>query len=593
MKKLVIIFLLFSSTFFSQIRLIQNIEARKTISLNGKWNVIVDPYETGYYTYRLTPDQNGFFKNQKQKNKYDRIEYDFDKSEKLIVPGDWNTQKEKLFFYEGTIWYKKSFNYEKKQNKRVFIYFGAVNYNSKVYLNGEFVGEHVGGFTPFNFEITDKINSGLNFVIVKVDNKRLPEGVPTINTDWWNYGGITRDVYLVETNSTFIDDYFIQLEKNSSNKISGWVKLDGNIFNDIKIKIPELKFDTSLTPNKNGYCQFIIDCSPVLWSPKNPKLYDVIIQHDDEVIKDKIGFRKIEVKENKIFLNDKEIFLRGISLHEETPVKSSRANSKKDARKLLSMAKELNCNFVRLAHYPHNENIIKVADRLGFLVWSEIPVYWTIHWKNKQTFENASNQLKEMISRDKNRASIIFWSVGNETPLSEERLIFMKNLIDTARFLDSTRLITAALETHYIDSKTIMINDPLGNYLDVLGCNEYIGWYDGLPQKADSIQWKTIYNKPLVISEFGGDAKYGFHSDSLTIWSEEFQESIYKHQIKMLNKISFLSGVSPWILMDFRSPRRTLPNIQDYFNRKGLYSNLGEKKKAFYILKNYYKTKMN
>ena len=588
------LFILLSvSIVFPKERLIQNSDARKIFLLNGNWNIIIDPYETGFYTYRLTPDNNGFFKNSKPKNKYERIEYDFDKSEKLKVPGDWNTQKEKLFLYEGTVWYKKSFNYYKQKDNRIFIYFGAVNYNCKVYLNGEFVGEHIGGFTPFNFEISDKLISGPNFIVVKVDNKRLPEGVPTINTDWWNYGGITRDVKLIETDSTFIIDYLVQLKKNSKDKITGWIQLDGKNFDDVQFKIPELNIDIKLTPDKNGKCSFDIDCLPILWSPENPKLYKIIIQHKDEIIKDKIGFRKIEVKENKIYLNDKEIFLRGVSLHEEVPIKSSRANSKKDARKLLSMAKELNCNFVRLAHYPHNENIIKEADKLGFLVWSEIPVYWTIHWQNKSTFENASNQLKEMISRDKNRSSIIFWSVGNETPLSEERLSFMKSLIDTARLLDSTRLITAALETHYVNPKTIMINDPLGKYLDVLGCNEYIGWYDGLPNKADTIEWKTTYDKPLVISEFGADAKFGFHADSLTIWSEEFQENVYKHQIKMLNKISFLSGISPWILMDFRSPRRTLPGIQDYFNRKGLYSNLGEKKKAFYILKNFYKSKMN
>jgi beta-glucuronidase len=232
--------------------------------------------------------------------------------------------------------------------------------------------------------------------------------------------------------------------------------------------------------------------------------------------------------------------------------------------------------------------MIKEADRLGLMVWSEIPVYWTISWQNEQTHKNASRQLADMIMRDRNRASVICWSMANETPLSSPRLEFLKGLIRQARHMDSTRLVTAAMERHYLDASTQMIDDPLGEYVDVLGCNEYIGWYDGLPQKADSMQWKTIYQKPVIISEFGGGARFGYHADSLTVWSEEYQESLYKHQVTMLRKIPFLSGMSPWILMDFRSPRRQLPGIQDFRNRKGLISEHGEKKKAFYVLQQYY-----
>jgi beta-glucuronidase len=272
-------------------------------------------------------------------------------------------------------------------------------------------------------------------------------------------------------------------------------------------------------------------------------------------------------------------------------LREGRAYSQEDSRVLLEWAKEMNCNFVRLAHYPHNDNMVRVADSMGLMVWSEVPVYWTILWDNDETYNNARNQLSEVISRDKNRASVILWSVGNETPVSELRLTFMSNLVRFVRDKDPTRLITAALENHYIDKNTVVINDPLGKYLDVLGCNEYIGWYDGLPAKCDKIEWKTIYNKPLIMSEFGGGALYGLHADKLTRWSEEFQEDIYKHQVSMLKEISFLRGTTPWILKDFRSPRRPLPLIQDYFNRKGLISDEGHKKKAFYIMKNFYNEK--
>ncbi|MCX6150074.1 MAG: beta-glucuronidase [Ignavibacteriales bacterium] len=568
--------------------LITNIDGRKNISLNGKWNIIIDPYENGYYNYRYQPREDGYFENRKPKDKSELIEYDFDKSEQLNVPGDWNTQMEKLFLYEGTIWYKKSFQYNKQYDKRVFIYFGAVNYDAVVYVNGKKVGEHEGGFTPFNFEITDELASNENFIIVKVDNKRKREGVPTLNTDWWNYGGITRDVKLVEVPVTFIKDYFIQLKKGSLNEVSGWIRIDGlEKEQEINIQIEDAGIKQKIHSDKNGYASFNFITNLKLWSPENPFLYNVKIISAKDTVVDKIGFRSIETKGEDIFLNGKPIFLCGISIHEEAPYRSGRAFSKEDAVTLLSWAKELGCNYVRLAHYPHNENMIREADKMGMMVWAEIPVYWTIMWSDSNTYNNASNQLNEMITRDKNRAAIILWSVANETPKGEARLKFLTGLINEARQIDSTRLITAATETHS-EKNTIIIDDPLSNYLDVIGVNEYIGWYWGKPEDAVLMKWKSEFNKPFIISEFGGDALYNNHGYEKTRWTEEYQESIYLSQIKMLKGISFLRGVSPWILMDFRSPRRHLPGIQDFWNRKGLISERGNKKKAFYVLQKYY-----
>jgi beta-glucuronidase len=569
---------------------IANPDGRKTKSLDGNWQVIVDPYESGFYDYRYKPSANGYFKDAKPKSKSDLIEYDFDRSGSLKVPGDWNTQADQLFFYEGTIWYKRSFDYERRPNTRLFVYFGAANYFADVYLNGEKIGQHEGGFTPFNFEITNLVRDTGNSLIVKVDNKRRRDAVPTLMTDWWNYGGLTRHVRLVETPATFVHDYFIQLQKGSRNRVSGWVKLDGDkLSQKVTVRIPEAGITKSFTTDASGSAAIDFTADLKLWSPENPKLYDVTIEAETDQVRDQIGFRSIETKGTDILLNGRPIFLRGVCIHEEAPLRGGRAYSREDALTLLGWAKELGANFVRLAHYPHNEFIVREADRLGIMVWSEIPVYWTILWENPDTFENARNQLSEMIARDKNRAAIVIWSVANETPLGDARLSFLKNLISHARSLDSTRLMSAAMERHYVDATTQMIDDPLGEYLDVLGCNEYVGWYDGLPEKADRLEWKSKYQKPLVMSEFGGDALYGHHGDPLTRWTEEYQENLYHHQLNMLKKIPFLRGTAPWILTDFRSPRRPLPGIQDYWNRKGLISDRGEKKKAFYVMQQWYR----
>ena len=587
---ILLIFLLVPSVQAQQIGLIANTDGRKTVSLNGQWQTIVDPYESGYYNYRYQPSDNGYFKNAKPKSKTDLIEYDFDSSATLNVPGDWNTQSDQLFFYEGTVWYKKSFDYQRKPDTRLFVYFGAANYFADVYLNGEKIGQHEGGFTPFNFEITKLVRDTGNFLVVKVDNKRRRDAVPTLMTDWWNYGGLTREVKLIETPATFVHDYVIQLQKGSRQRVSGWVKLAGEKLNQrITVRIPEAGITKTFNTDARGFAEVDFNADLKLWSPESPKLYDVMVEAETDQVRDQIGFRSIETRGTDILLNGKPVFLRGVCVHEEAPLRGGRAYSREDAQTLLGWAKELGANFVRLAHYPHNEFMIREADRMGILVWSEIPVYWTIQWENAATFENARNQLGEMITRDKNRAAVVIWSVANETPLSDARLTFLKNLVAHARSLDATRLMSAAMERHYINDTTQMIDDPLGEYLDVLGCNEYVGWYDGLPEKADRLEWRSKYQKPLVMSEFGGDALFGHHGDAATRWTEEYQESIYQHQIAMLKKIAFLRGTSPWILTDFRSPRRPLPNIQDYWNRKGLISNRGEKKKAFYVLQEWYR----
>lgn len=588
-KTFFLIFLFVNLQIISQDELIQNISGRKTVSLNGDWHIIIDPYENGYYNYRYEPNPNGYFKNQKPKDKSDLVEYDFDLSPTLKVPGDWNSQRTDLFFYEGTIWYKNCFNYILPENKKLFLHFGGVNYEAKVYFNGHYLGTHIGGFTPFNFEITDLVKVKDNIVVLKVDNTRKREGVPTKNTDWWNYGGLTRDVSLIETPKLFVQDYSIQLNLQDDRQIQFELNLSERISEQlIRISIPEIKLDTLVGTNSLGKVAFSFQCELELWSPENPKLYDVLIEYNDEIIKDRIGFRTISTSGYDILLNGIPIFLRGISIHEEAPITGGRATNPKHAQILLNWAKELGCNFVRLAHYPHNEHMLKLADELGLMVWSEIPVYWTILWDNDETYKNAANQLTEMITRDKNRASVIIWSVANETPRSESRLKFLRNLIDSARTLDPTRLISAATELTYSGNNNILLDDPLSEYLDVIGANEYLGWYGGKVEDIPNHNWKISFEKPLVISEFGAGALQGYHADKETRWSEEYQEELYIKQLEMFEKVHFLKGMSPWILMDFRSPRRVLPNIQDYWNRKGLVSNKGDKKKAFYILQNYY-----
>ncbi|MCR5470491.1 beta-glucuronidase [Xylanibacter ruminicola] len=570
---------------------IANVMARQTTSLNGEWNYIVDVQEEGYYDYRMNPMRSGFFVNAKPQRPEDLIEYDFDKNPTLKVPGDWNTQDDRLFFYEGTVWYKKSFEYHPQAGKRTLLYFGAVNYDAHVYVNGQKAGHHQGGFTPFNYDVTDFMKDGENVVIVKVDNKRHAEDVPTQIFDWWNYGGITRDVCLVTVEPTYVENYKLQLKSLEGRLVNFSVKLNreeaGRL---VTLSIPELKIKKTLTTAADGTASISMKAKPQLWSPENPKLYKVEIKLGEETICDEIGFRTIETKGKQILLNGQPIFLKGISIHEEKPNGGGRANSTEDAHTLLSWAKELGCNFVRLAHYPHNEYAVREAERMGMLVWSEIPCYWTIAWTNPDTYANAERQLTNMILRDQNRANVIIWSVANETPHSEARDAFLSKLAKRARALDDSRLISMAMEVTSASNYHNKLQDNMHEYVDVVSFNQYIGWYRDV-NDAPKMTWEIPYEKPVIISEFGGGARYGLHGEKNQRWTEEFQENLYQENTAMLDKIDGLAGTTPWILKDFRSPRRVLTGIQDFYNRKGLFSDNGEKKKAFFVLKDWYSKK--
>ena len=579
-----------------------NPEPREVLNLDGKWNAIVDPYDTGYYNYRMQPldeveqpdvprSQIGFYKDKSPKSKNDFLEYSFDHSSTLTVPKDWNTQDQKLFLYEGAIWYRKLFNFSVKTDTHVFLHIGAANYQSQVYLNGLKIAEHTGGFTPYDVEVTDKIKADRNSLVIRVINRRLKEGVPTINTDWWNYGGLTRSVYLYETPKSYFSNYNVQLNREDPTKIEVSADLAGANSGSVSFDIPELKVHATAQTDANGHASIEVSTpdSLVKWCPENPKLYEVCLNSGSDKVCEKIGFRTIQVKGTDILLNGKPIFLRGICIHEENPVRGGRAYSTEDSRLLLGWAKELNCNFARLAHYPHNEHMAQVADELGILLWEEIPVYWTIAWENAETLKNAQNQLTELITRDHNRASVIVWSVANETPVSEARNTFLHTLLVQAHTLDNSRLVSCAMEVRTKEDPNLkIVDDPFGVYTDILSFNEYVGWYSGNNSVISKIKWQLKYAKPVVITETGAEGLQGYHADVETRFGEEYQAEFYRQTIPMLRKIDTLRGICPWILTDFRSPKRLLPNVQDGWNRQGLIGENGNKKEAFHVLASFY-----
>jgi beta-glucuronidase len=568
-------------------------DRRPATSLNGEWAAIVDPYFAGLVSFHHEEKKDGYFLNRKaQPGDEFPTQYDFSKALKLKVPGDWNMQRRSLYYYEGPVWYERDFTYQPKEHTRVFLHVGAANYKSWFWVNGKKVCEHEGGYTSFNCEVTAAVHAGGNFVVAAVDNTRCEDGVPTLETDWWNYGGLTRAVSLIEVPEGFIDQYDLHLSRTEDSAIEGWVHMEGPIRGaKAEVEIPELGAKTSAKVGDGGLAAIRLEVKGLKrWSPETPKLYKVRVSAGEDSIDELIGFRTVETRGTEILLNGKPIFLRGISIHAEAPYRTGRANTDKDAETLLGWAKELGCNFVRLAHYPHDETMLRAADRMGLLVWSENPVYWALQFDNPKVLAKAEQQLEEEIGTSRNHAAIILWSMANETPNNEARTRFIETEAVHARELDPTRLITAALLVR-AEGDTKIVDDPLGKALDVIGTNEYIGWYEKKPETADVTQWRIDYQKPVIMSELGGDAKAGLHGGKNDRWTEEYQANIYRHQLGMLNRIPQLRGMSPWVLVDFRSPNRPLAGIQDEFNRKGLISDQGQKKQAFFILQKAYMEK--
>ena len=555
-------------------------EGRERESLNGLWHYAIDQYETCIR-------QHWFEERYESRDGISLpVDFSFDEWPVMQLPCSWNTQEEKLFLYESTMVFTRRFGFIPRSDERVILRVGAANYLLRIFLNKQYVGLHRGGSTPMFFDVTDLLQKE-NRILLACDATRRPEQVPTENCDWFNYGGVYRDIELFRVPRTYIRGFRTYLVPNGKfDRIRCEVTLSDAVDTEGVFCIPELGIEEKIRIQK-GKGTANIACRPALWSPEEPKLYDVCMKAGEDCVSDSVGFREIRTEGRDILLNGKKLFLRGISCHEDS-IENGKALTDEERVKIISDAKELGCNFMRLAHYPHHENMAKLADRMGLLLWEEVPVYWAIRFARAKTYQDAENQLLELIRRDINRASVIIWSVGNENADSDERLCFMSRLAQAAHKEDKTRLVSAAC---LVSVEENAIRDRLAEYLDVIGLNEYFGWYSPdfklLPQLFEN----SDPDKPVVISEFGADALYGHHGTETDKGTEECQAYIYRRQVAEIGKIPYVKGMCPWILYDFRCPRRASV-IQQYYNRKGLLTpDRKHKKMAYSVLKAFYRQK--
>ena len=551
---------------------------RETASLNGVWHYAADPYDTclrqKWYLERYTDGQGRSLP----------VDFSFDGWETMELPACWNTFAERYLLYEGPMVFTRRFGADPSLPGRTLLRIGAASMLCRVFLNGRYTGMHRGGSTPFCFDVTEDLRED-NRIVLCVDSTRRPEQVPAENTDWFNYGGVFRDIGLIRVPDVFIRSFRLGLVPDGCfDKLKLTVTASGEADGECTAEIPALGIRETV-PVRAGRGEAVFSAKPRLWSPEDPYLYDVSLRMGEDRVRDRIGFREIRVRGREILLNGRPVYLKGITAHEDS-VSGGRVMTDAERTEVLLLAKELGCNFMRLAHYPHHENMAKLADRMGMLLWEEIPVYWAIRFGREDTYLDAENQLAELMERDANRASVIIWSVGNENADTDSRFRFMKRLADYAHAADPFRLVSAACLVNEAENR---IADRLADALDLIGVNEYCGWYKPDFSLLPELLKNSDPDKPVVITEFGADAAKGDHGPAGRPGTEEYQALVYEKQMETLLRTGYVRGMSPWLLYDYRSPRRT-SSVQKYYNRKGLLDETRTyRKKAFFVLQRFYR----
>ncbi len=563
-------------------RLFSEHTVRRVESLNGMWMFRIDPNDVG--------EKEKWFLG-------------LSNAVPTAVPSVWNEEKD-LLEYEGAAWYEKRL-YTKGGTLRFC--FGGVMNTAKVWLDGEYLGSHNGGYCEFDF-IVNGVSEGEHTVTVRADNRLDEYTIPQPMVDWYHYGGIIRDVTvetlvglsvlnhrleytLSEDLSTLYGKFFVECY-NAGGKERENLKVsvgDKTVF-DAEVSVPENQLKEIELP------EFSIT-EVRLWDVGSPELYTVKFISETDDLFDRVGFRRVEVKDKKILLNNKPIEIRGVNRHEEYPgfgFAFPLSRMKKDVDLIL----DLGCNSIRGSHYPNSRKFMDYLDSVGILFWSEIPI-WGCGFEQKTLGEARIVELglemhREMVKYYYNHPSIIFFGMHNEI------------LSDTEEGLEMTKKYYAFLKENggnrlVVYASNHALTDISLKYTDVVCINKYIGWYEG---KSFS-DWKDFLKEfdayaeslgighlPIVMSEFGGAAIYGFHDTDCPKWSEEQQAELLEYCLTVFHNHSSVCGTFVWQFCDIRTCAEMGFSRARGFNNKGIMNEYRRPKAAYYAVKRCYNSFM-
>lgn len=546
---------------------------RKTI-LDGLWDFVLDQEEVG--------EEEQYF-------------VDFPTADlfRITVPGVWESETW-LERYQGVAWYAR--NFVPEFAGLALITFGAVAYNARVWLNGEFLGSHEGDFTAFQFLC--RLQEGPNRLVVRVDNRHSDDSLPKAVVDWYPYGGITRSVVVEEISGPYIE--YVHLLTS----LEGEVKARAHVVNptDKAVSVPftlhlmdgseeertvRLRAGERKVETITGHIP-----NPNLWSPEEPFLYSAMIRLGNDVYVQRFGFRQISTDGHRLLLNGKQIWLRGVNRHEDHPDWGF-ALPEKIMQRDVDIILSLYCNAVRGSHYPNHPFFLDLCDEQGLLFFAEVPgwQYSAHQLSHSPTKDKLGQMLTEMITQQFNHPSIIIWSLHNEceTDVYREPDLdvrgAMEELFALVRSLDSSRLVTYA-SNHFWHDKHF-------DLADVVCLNEYIGWYVDDIEGAEFPEYlermaEMVPDKPILITEFGAGALSGYHSLATRKWSEEYQAAHLTAQIGHMRENEHVAGCFVWQYCDTLSnPERAVRRPRE-MNNKGILDEYRRPKLAYMTISTTY-----
>ena len=574
----------------------QTNQYRQVFDLSGFWNFCFDPQGIG--------ETQGWFQGLQE-------------SVPIAVPASWNDQFSDSRDYLGLGWYQTHFTIPWGwDSKKIFIRFGSVNYLATVWLNGKLIGQHEGGHLPFEFDITEHVQSDNNHLVVCVDGALAPDRVPpgnippdprdvsffqnypASNFDFFPYCGIQRPVSIYAKHRDAIDDLFVYTEVSGTmGTVSAILKCpvsQGIVRFSLNGQGIQISHDRVIA---NGKAETVFTIpNAALWEPGAPNLYslkteliDGVQVFDQYVLS--IGIRTIAVQGDALLLNGKPIQLRGFGRHEDFPI-IGRGFLPAVMIKDYSLLQWVGANSFRTSHYPYSEEMLNLADLLGFLIIAETPAVGLFFAEEGLQKRNqlCAQYTRELIERDRNHPSVIMWSLANE-PHSRPGVSteIFKSLYELAKSLDPTRPVTLVSD--------IGLGEEALEFLDVVCMNRYCGWYTeaaqlGLGLERLSAELDVIHDrfpKPFILTEFGADAIPGIHADPSEVFSEEYQAEMILRYIDLLNSKPYFVGQHIWNLCDFKTTQSI--HRAGGTNYKGIFTRDRRPKLAAHKLREIWKRK--
>ncbi|NOZ60704.1 MAG: beta-glucuronidase [Calditrichaeota bacterium] len=545
------------------------------------------------------------------------------------VPGSWNEQlaERGLMNYIGKIYYQKEFVLSKNfRGNRILLRFGSADYRAKVWVNGKEIGGHEGGFLPFTFDITNVVDfEQANLIVVCVDNSlnhdTIPQGVtqddylnfhkarhqtfpPTV-FDFLTFGGLNRPVKIAIVPEKYFTEFEVKTSIEGSVGMIEFKSFINRFFNGGNVSVSLWEKETQIQQQKIELREnmsagdFVVkNCH--FWSPDDPFLYKLKFElfENSEFVDEyslEVGVREISWDNNHLYLNKEKIFLRGFGKHEDFPV-LGKGLSFPVIVKDFQLMKWIGANSFRTSHYPYAEEIMQLADRMGFLVIAEVPaVSLNFRFVTEKTLENHKKALRELITRDRNHPCVIGWSVANEPGIwgedesnSEKSHKYWQEIFQYTRELDPTRPLTLPTYPHWKEK------DPVYKYCDIISLNRYWGWYE-IPSDLDKVEKKLKaeiqklhdkYDRPILMTEFGADTIEGLHATYPQLFTEEYQTSLIMKYFEVIESFPFTVGEHIWNFADFRTAQHFRRVV---LNKKGVFNRQRDPKSAAFVIRKHWR----